>query len=477
MIRQATYALLLLILLVTACVSPAPTPFASPAATFQASVTPSPPFPSPTATATPGVTPGTTVEVDCTDVAPFAPGCLDQPRPPELGPDVEFIGILPAGPAIMAAWSPDGTHLAYAVVNPDGWSGVEIRQGPEFGLVGRWEADFVSDLTWTPDGLAVLFVFERGDTSSIGLVRLGETGWHDLLPGDKAHLAVSLGKSFVDWLSENVLAFRVHCGTGCETLYALDITTGKLSPLVNSWGSPDALYADVFATVYLFSPDQRWVAAISWGAGLPRAMVLEWPGPAEPFDISAHLDNRYTEAQSWTDRSLAFVAYPTGEPDSWPLPPRPDLYIWDANTGAMRRVASSALRAVFGPTGDRLAVLFVGRPWVDEEGRVESDGSVAHLGLLNWPEGQLLTVQPVSAEGVGDVFDMWRLPTPIWSPDGEQLIYWGEDDNLWIMRWDGTNQQRLTDGLDIVEAVWSPEGSRLAITTYDQLWIIGRPSR
>ena len=66
---------------------------------------------------------------------------------------------------------------------------------------------------------------------------------------------------------------------------------------------------------------------------------------------------------------------------------------------------------------------------------------------------------------------------PVWSPDGEQLVYWAEGDDLWIMKRDGTNQQRLTEGLDIVEVLWSPEGSNLAIATYSQLWIIERPAR
>ena len=445
-------------------------------------VTPLPPMATPapssssTVTPTPVVTPGTTVGVDCADVAPFAPGCLDQLLPPEVAPDVAFIGILPTGPVTIAGWSPYGTHLAYAVVNPGGWSGVEVRQAPEFGLLGRWGANFVSDLTWTPDGQAILFVFDRGDTTSIGLARLGEAEWRDLLPGEKAVLAVSLGKNFVAWLSESILAFRVHCGTGCETLYALDIATGKLSPLVNKWDDPDAPYADVFATAYLFSPGQRWLAATSWGSGLPRAMVLEWPGPAEPLDLSARLDDRYTEAQSWTDSCLAFIAYPPGESDSWPLPPRPDLYVWDTGTGAMRRVASSAFSALFAPTGDRLAVLFVGEPWANEEAQVESDGSIPHLGLLNWPERRLLAVHPLSAEGVNDVFDlfMFDLPTPIWSrQQGKALAFQPAGGGLALMTRDGDVWPVLT-GKRVNWAGWG--SGNLALLVDEEIWLVRVPA-
>lgn len=464
------FTLLLLSTLVAACgtpevgvdQTPTPTSFVSPTV---------PPQPSPT----PPITPGTTAPIDCADVAPFAPGCLEQIRPAELAPDVVFTGILPVGPVTVAAWSPDSTHLAYVVTNPevDGFQGLEVRSLPDFRLEGRWSVPGIFDhLTWTPDGQAVLFVFDRGDTSSIGLARLGEADWRDLLPGGKAMLAVSSGKDFVGWLRENVLTFRVHCGTGCETLYSLDIATGDLHPLVNAWGEPDAPYAEVFATIYLFSPDQRWLAATSWGRGLPEATVLEWPGPAEPLDLSARLDYRYTEAQSWTDRSLAFVAYPPDDPDKWPLPPQPDLYIWDGETGVMRRVASGAFRAVFSPDYDRLAVLFVGEPQVNEKGWIESEGSIPHLGLLNWPEGWLLAVHPMSTEGLSayDLFNPRYLLTPIWSPQGEALAFQPAGGGLALMGRDGNVWPVLT-GKGVNRVGWGA-GGKLALLVGDEVWLV-----
>jgi len=429
------------------------------------------PGPSPSATLT--VSPGVAGPIACADVAPFAPGCLDQPRPPELAPGVAFTGILPAGPVTAAAWSPDGTRLAYTVVNPDGWSGVEVREAPEFGLLGQWRADFVSDLLWTLDNNALLFVFERGDTTSMGLARLGEEGWRDLLPGEKGRLAVSRGKRFVAWLDESTLSFTVGCGTGCRTLYSLDIVTGGLRPLVNRLDAATAPYADVFATVYLFSPHHHWLAATSWGTGLPKAMVLQWPGPAEPLDLSARLDTQYTNAQAWADSSLAFVAYPPGEPDNWPLPPRPDLYVWDAETGEMRHVASGAFHAVFAPSGDRLAIPFVGEPRVNEQGRLECAGSIPHLGLLDWPEGRLLASHAVSVEEVSNVFDLLRLPVPIWSPHSEVAAFQPADGGLALMNRDGKVWPVVT-GQVVNWTGWSASGD-LALLVDERLWLVWVP--
>jgi uncharacterized repeat protein (TIGR01451 family) len=416
--------------------------------------------PSATPTATPAIT-----SRDCSDVAPFAPGCLDQPRPSELASEVEFIGILPAGPVTVAAWSPDGTRVAYSVVNPDGWSGVEVRQAPEFGLLGRWEASYVSDLTWSPDGQAVLFVFDRGDTSSIGQARIGEADWRDLLLGDRALLAVSASKSFEEWLDDNVLVFGVPCGTGCKALYALDLATGRLSPLLSSQPSAGAFYA----SDYLFSSNHRWLAATSWGTGLPRTMVLEWPDPAEPVDLSALLDGRHTEAQSWTEDSLAVIAYPPGEPREWPMPPRPDLYVWDADVKVMRQVASGAARARFSPDGAQLGVLFVGEPQEVDGGWVQAEGSIPHLALLSWPEGELRSAQPASAEGLSDVVELWRLPTLTWSPDSKALALQEAEGSLAIRSQDGNAWPILKDRM-VRWASWG--GGILALLVDEALWLV-----
>jgi hypothetical protein len=448
------------------------TPAVVPTNTLAPTATPQPTeTPTPVGNLTPTIAPGTTAEIDCADVAPFAPGCLDQPRPPGLASDVSFVGILPAGPVQAAAWSPYGTYLAYAVANPEtgAFQGIEVRSLPDFRLEGRWAVRGIfGNLTWTNER-AVLFIFDRGDTSSIGLARLGEAEWHDLLPGGKAVLAVSMGKDFVDWLGENVLAFRVHCGTGCETLYSLDIATGNLRPLVNAWGEPDAPYADVFGTVYVFSPDHRWLAATSWGRGSPEAVALEWPGPAEPLDLSARLDGRWTEAQSWSGGFLAFVAYPSGDPDSWPSPLRPDLYIWDGETGVIRWLASGAFRAIFSPNQDRLAVLFMGEPRTNEEGQLEAEGHALHLGLLSWPQGRLLATHPVSTGGISNVFNLWRLPTPVWVRHGGALAFQPAGGGLALMTRDGDVWPILT-GKVVNWVGWG--GDNLALLVGEEVWLV-----
>lgn len=54
-----------------------------------------------------------------------------------------------------------------------------------------------------------------------------------------------------------------------------------------------------------------------------------------------------------------------------------------------------------------------------------------------------------------------------WSPDGQWLSFTsrrGGGSNIWIMRADGSGQQRVTDGNSDRGATWSPDGNQLAYT-------------
>lgn len=376
---------------------------------------------------------------------------------------------IPAEPVEIAAWSPDGTHLAYYVAGSvDGaFRGIEVRSIPDLRLEGRWSFTNVLDLTWTPGGDAILFVFDRGDTSSIGMARLGEDDWEDLLPGEKAHLAVSLGKAFVDWLDGETLAFRVHSGAGSESLYSLNIATGELRPLVNVWGSEVGTqcavpppYPDVFGTFYLFSPDRRWLAVTSWGMGVPHARVLKWPGPAEPLELSSLADTPLTEALSWTTDTLAFVGFPADAPER--EHPTPGLYALDIRTGAVQPVMDGAFRAAFSPAGDRLAVLLL-----EESG---SNVFVA-FGLLTWPEGELLARHPASSMRITGFWDLWSPPLPalVWSPDGNVVGFKSATGGIVLV--DREGRSRSVDGTETVKWFgWSADG-RLALLRGKKLWV------
>ena len=55
--------------------------------------------------------------------------------------------------------------------------------------------------------------------------------------------------------------------------------------------------------------------------------------------------------------------------------------------------------------------------------------------------------------------------SPVWAPNGAQIAF-VRDGSLWVIAADGSNQRRLTTGIDIAPgqmAAWSPDGTKIAI--------------
>jgi hypothetical protein len=423
------------------------------------------PTPRPTRTPTPQV---------ATPAPQVRPGDNDGPdveRPAGLADDVELVGILPAEVPTPPVFSPDGGRIAYAVIggSDDGFVGVEARNLPGLELQGRWEVENPLSVTWTPDGESLLFVYDRGDQSSIGLARLGEDVWEDLLPGEKADLNVNRTKVFDRWIDKETVIFWIGCGTGCGALYSLSLD-GELTPLVNVPGAEDAVYGDMFSTGYSFSPDWAWLAATNWGRGLPETVLLPWLSSGNRVELAGLVDGRYTEAHSWAGHVLAFVAYPEGEPDTWDAASRADLYVWDPSEDGVRQVMPGVMWARYSPAGDRLAVVTAGSPRREGDEWVV-DGWLPHLALLEWPSGRLLAAEPISREPVGDVLEPLYLLTPSWLPDGDRLAYRRQDGGIALMARNGGMHPVLYEE-DADAVVWGAEGYA-ALLMGRTVWIIG----
>ena len=55
---------------------------------------------------------------------------------------------------------------------------------------------------------------------------------------------------------------------------------------------------------------------------------------------------------------------------------------------------------------------------------------------------------------------------PAWSPDGTQIAFtrWRDPWGVYLIRPDGSGEQRVVDGIRLKEVAWSPDGSRVALT-------------
>jgi Tol biopolymer transport system component len=108
---------------------------------------------------------------------------------------------------------------------------------------------------------------------------------------------------------------------------------------------------------------------------------------------------------------------------------------------------------VWSPDGKR--VLYVKERWAyDEE------------GFPYTVEGQLWTVDVRTGTRTQlTTDDTLKGQTPDWSPDGSHIAY-AADDDIWLMRADGSHQRNVTDTPDASEfgAAFSPDGRWIAFT-------------
>ncbi|MGI6207606.1 MAG: hypothetical protein ACOYEW_05260, partial [Anaerolineae bacterium] len=264
--------------------------------------------------------------------------------------------------------------------------------------------------------------------------------------------------------------FALHCGTACESLYALDTETGELTPLVNV---PDetAPYADVFATTYDFSPDGRWLAATSFGRGLGEAVVLPWPGPGDPVALGGLAGTEWTQALGWAEDALLFAAYP-GDPSEWGEGrPVPWLFYWQPGAEVAPVIAEGAYSAALSPDGTRLAVAFLGEPSRPEVGPLTSQGDVPHAAMLSWPDLELLGSAPLGEAPVADTNDLFSQVLPVWSPDGSWVIFVGARGGALAMDAEGQSRELVSPEASVTRAAWG-DGSHLALLVDGQVWVV-----
>ncbi|SVD07881.1 uncharacterized protein METZ01_LOCUS360735, partial [marine metagenome] len=107
---------------------------------------------------------------------------------------------------------------------------------------------------------------------------------------------------------------------------------------------------------------------------------------------------------------------------------------------------------------DRTRLLFVNIPW-----RQQKQLYVQQLYVQNGDGSDLTQV------ALGDRF--WN---PIWSKDGKEIYFMGDDDDLYVIDADGSNRRRLSgqspgqfEGVSI--GSWSPDRSQIAVV-YNGLW-------
>jgi len=467
-----TTRIILLAVMITsaACTQASPsamTPYTTPTSTTMATPTLVPttrPSPSPRATATPTPSderPLTVTPVEAGQV--LTTPVIDLPRGPYYPDGTLFIGK-------QLVWRPEGQMLAY--VGAGEAKGTYLAAAPDF-LPRKLDPRSMGQVLWFPDGQRLALLWSEPEGYHLRLVDLSGNTLDEV---DLGYYSIVMN----GWLDNERLTIIRHRGTEAEELLEVHIPEHKIYPLV-TW-EDEGRKLTMVGLDFHWSPSRKSLVIERAKMLISVVDVTQW----KATDLGVLMEGPYQEFESWAPDSTQFLYEQWGEPGFPLLDVKPSLYLWNLAQGEGRWLLPNVWGAAWSPRGDQIAFLLLGNPQRDEQGRLHDTDFVPgkpcplYVGVMD-PSTQEVKAL-VSAGQVIDIQVLLGSPfffgghRPVWSPDGEQLVYWDANGNLRIIQADGTGQRQLTQGLEVKEVAWSPDGSMLAIATANRLLIIQRPS-
>jgi Tol biopolymer transport system component len=381
-------------------------------------------------------------------------------------------------------WSPDGRTLAYS------WRD-SIWLLETASLVSRRLATVdnaqLGEVYYSPDGNQIAFYGNQavdGQTSPQNFI------WSSRIDGAElknltASMKLGLRLMYVNqWLDSQTVTFYVWRGNEVQTLNTVNVVTDEIKTLIGvqeNVPSPQAIGGN-----YYFSPNHQ-VIAIQTGFGGQIAIVAREQPDSRKWITDAPFPLRQS-FQAWMpdNNRFLYTEWENGDPDLGLLSSDVTLRLWDIDTNTFTKLLDGVAAAALSFDGTQIAFLQQkDSPWVYAKVNglnVNQSAGVTslELGVLDLATNKITMLGPAGykqEENPDKTLRYWQLGRPAWSPDGSLVAYWGDDGNTYLISPDGRWRQQLTNGLDIVQFLWSPDGSKLALRTMDQAWIIENPKK
>ena len=364
-------------------------------------------------------------------------------------------------------------------VSPDGSSVVFDLLGDLYvvpingGEAGRITAgiSFDSMPSYSPDGTEVLFVSDRSGSENLWVLKLDE------IDDDERFRQVTQDKNSnfasSEWTPDGnyIVAARAGAGDRAQSLFLIHaekggdgIQIGEASTTIRQMGPA-------------FGANDRWI----WFA--TRTGLWQYNAIFPQYQLAVY--DRHTGEVSQRSSRFGSAFRPTLSPDGkWLVygtrhEDETGLRLRDLGNGDERWLAfpvqrddqeSIASRDVlpgmsFTPDSAELVASYGGKIW-----RIPIDGSGA-VEIPFTAEVELEVGAQLDFDYPVDdrpEFEVRQIRDAVPSPDGSQLAFTALD-RLYVMDWPAGAPQRLTDS-DDVEAMpaWSPDGNTLAFVTWDQ---------
>jgi Tol biopolymer transport system component len=257
--------------------------------------------------------------------------------------------------------------------------------------------------------------------------------------------------------------------------------TGDIHPLCGH-GEEDPLFLGMD---YHWSPTLDGFV-VTEGGGIPRIRLVQLNDRNDCREQALPTPANF---HAWSPGGKAFLfshwEWELGQGDPAPLIAQaPRLYVWDVPQGNVKWTGpTGGYGGAWSPDGRHLAFFLLGNPRYEDSRLIGSDFVPGlpfplHLVVLDTRTEELLTLisleEEMRLDGYYDARRWFEQRKPVWSPDGRQLVYWGSRDELWVIRLDETDRQKLIGNGDIIDVAWSPNGDKLAVASLGRLWILAR---
>ena len=341
------------------------------------------------------------------------------------------------------AFSPDGERIIFR----------SSREGGGIFVMGR-TGEAVKRLTrtgfnpsWAPDGSRIVFATENVQLTPMNWEGTSEPWTADLRT--EAVQRVSEGDAVQpSWSPHNQrIAYAARMAAGPGQAKQMHIWTMRVG------GGDPAAVTNGTSTEWspVWSPDGKYLYFASDRGGTMNVWRL-------PIDEASGMPTGDPEA---INLGASYVAHPSISADG-------------------KRVAYSAVqetqhiqRIAFDPDSEKVT----GQPeWITSGSRrwsspdISPDGQWLVFYSRSEPEGHLYVV---GTDGTGQrqlTSEQWVDRVPRWSPLGDWIAFFSNRGGagqlqLWKIRPDGSGLQQLTSLEEVGIAAWSPDGSRIAVSS------------
>lgn len=378
-------------------------------------------------------------------------------------------------------WSPDSKSLVYTWLD-----GIWVVKTPDLKpvAVAKVPNARLGEVYYSPNGRQITFYGTR-PVENLGLD--GNFIWNAKANGRRvreytAQMELAPFLKYINtWLDNRRIAFYLWLGNGVQALHQIDVRTGKVTTLIGK-AQPGDLGPSIIGGSYFYSPDRSKIAIQTVGEGLAIVSAADLNNrhwfAGEPFPL-------HQQFQAWMpdNRHFLYTQWETGEPQLGEFSPDLGLWLGDSDTQKSKKLLDGVVAATPSPNGTQIAFL--------QQGTKKWDGVRPTELYLNQKKGlvelkvgvlDLKTNTPSILAGAGykqeEIVERpryWQIYPPTWSQKDDLITFLGDDSNLWVIAKSGNWSRKITEGLDIAQALWSPDGSRLAFRTRNQFWIIDGP--